>query len=380
MGIRELLRGGLVFSLALWSGWSAADTWPLPETMAYYSANARFRLTVEPAGFSGDVTAPSGTLEQRAVGGEWRVVWSRELVNLHAPASVMVADTGKYVVTFDNWGQLGHGDDVVVVYDAQHEVTASLGLDDFLPASLVRVLPRSSSSIWWGGDHHFSDDGDALMLEVAVPEAKGIPRAARHFRIRLDLASGKTTTVRDMDWTRALAASARLNAEQARQREIFEGPLVAPATNSRRGWRDYSREIHFRLDPEWPPSRHEAFLLWMPPDADFMGQVRSIRAMLSASRLPPWRSSASRRHGSQEAPTSLVFASPAPEVLANALVKEAATVRFGALEGWRVYVTCEPQDAGRLRMAFGRLGAVFVPIHPDQPIPQRPERIRQRQP
>jgi len=340
------------------------------------SENARFRLAIEPGSLSGETRAPSGTFEQRSDDGGWRRVWARPLVNLHAPVSAIVADAGDFVVTFDNWHSLGHGDDVVVVYGAQGAVVASLALDDFLPSDILQALPRSSSSIWWGGDHRFTDAGDAVMLEVAVPEVRGIPRAERHFRVRLDVATGKTTVVRDMDWIHAKAAAGRIIAMKAEQRQAFEAPLVAPAVNSRRTWQAYAREAHARLDPAWPPSDHELLVLRMPPDADYMGDVRSIRGMLGFSRQAGWRASDGRRRSWREAPTAFVFASPATGVLADALVKEAATLRFGALAGWRVYVTCEPRDHGRLRFALARLGAEFVPAGPDQAIPQRPERLR----
>lgn len=376
MPIRASLPGWLFLWLAFWSAPSAADTWRWPETKAYTSDGARFRLTVEPGRLSGERQSPSGTLEQRLPDGEWRRVWARPLVNLHAPVSAIVADAGDFVVTFDNWHSLGHGDDVVVVYDAQGGIVASLALGDFLPSAIVQAFPRSSSSIWWGGEHRFDGAGDAAVLEVAVPEVGGIPRAERHFRVRLDLATGTTEIVRDMDWIAALAATRRINALQARQRREFEAPLVAPAVNSRRAWQAYAREVHRRLDPSWPPSAHELLLLRMPPDADFMGEVRSIRGMLGFSRLADWRATDGRRQSWQEAPTAFVFASPAPGKLADALVTEAATLRSGSLAGWRVYATCEPRDQGRLRLALARLGAEFIPVGLDQPIPQRLERLR----
>lgn len=376
MQIRASLPGWLVLVFGLWSAPAAADTWPLPADKTYASDNAMFRLVVEPGSLSGERRAPSGSLEKRSRDGGWRRIWARPLVNLHAPVSAIVANAGDFVVTFDNWHSLGHGDDVVVVYDARGGVVASLALDDFLPSDIVQALPRSSSSIWWGGEHQFNDVGDAVMLEVAVPELRGIPRAERHFRVRLDLASGKTTVVRNMDWIYARAAAGRINAMQARQRQEFEAPLVAPAVNSRRAWQAYARDVHARLDPAWPPSDYEPLVLRMPPDADYMGDVRSIRGMLGFSRLAGWRASDGRRQSWREAPTAFVFASPATGVLADALVQEAATLRFGSLAGWRVYVTCGPRDHGRLRLTLARLGAEFIPIGLDQPIPQRPERLR----
>lgn len=46
--------------------------------------------------------------------------WTAPLSNRVAPVSALVSDSGRYVVTFDNWDQVGYGDDVVAVYDGSN--------------------------------------------------------------------------------------------------------------------------------------------------------------------------------------------------------------------------------------------------------------------
>lgn len=375
MNASKRLLAVMLLLLACSSGRVVADTWPLPETAVYASADARFRFIVVPGGFGAGASGPSGTLERQTNDGQWRTVWRISLVNRDAPVEALVADQGEFVVTFDNWHSRGIGDDVVVIYDVRGKVIASLGLGDMLPASIIEALPRSSSSIWWGGEHRFDANGKDLMLAVAVPGSTRLSRPDRYFHVRVTLASGKARIIRDADWTLALATSARVLARQQQQREAFEGPLRAPAIDSRRAWRDYSREVFLRMAPAWPPGRFERLLVRLPPDQDYMGDVRSIRGLLGYTR-PPRRHWPESRPSQWRAPiATMVFASPARAALADALVEEAATLGAGSLSGWRVYIVCEPRDAGRLRMALGRLGADVVAVDPNQPIPQRSERM-----
>ncbi|GAB2495038.1 hypothetical protein [Arenimonas alkanexedens] len=368
----------LLLLVACWSAQVMADSWPLAEIAVYRSANAGFRFTVVPGDLGAGAPGPSGTLARRGSDGQWETVWLAPLVNWYAPVEVLVADQGDFVVTFDNWASLGIGDDVVVIYDARGKVAASLGLDDILPTSIIEALPRSSSSIWWGGEHRFDASGKEVLLAVAVPGSPRLSRADRYFRVRVRLATGEVQVVRDMDWTHALAASARVRAKQRQEREVFERPLQSPAVDSRRSWRRYSWEVFLRMDPDWDAGRFESLLVRLPPDQDYLGDVRSIRGLLGYSRPggrrwpesppPRWRAPV----------TAMVFASPAPAALADVLVNEAATLGAGSLSGWRVYVVCEPRDAGRLRMALARLGADVIAVDPDTPIPQRAERLALR--
>lgn len=168
-----------------------ADSWFLPETETYLSADGDIRLTVvprrlesqlaffedkvkgqEPAGPAAGVSSEraGGTLERRLPNGEWSLVWRTSLLNDVAPVSALVANGGDYVVTFDNWHSIGYGDNVVVIYGPRGQVVRSLGLDDFLSPRQIETLPASISSIHWAKSRNLSADGQSLHLEIARPD------------------------------------------------------------------------------------------------------------------------------------------------------------------------------------------------------------------
>ena len=77
-------------------------------------------------------------------------IWSRFLINNHSPVRVFVSDSGKYVVTMDEWHSVGELP--VVVYGQRGELirvhsTDSLGLKDD-----VLQITITASSYWWNED------------------------------------------------------------------------------------------------------------------------------------------------------------------------------------------------------------------------------------
>lgn len=188
---------------------AGADSWVPPQTETYVSADGSHRLTVtprairgalpyfedkvegrEPAGQSpGGAREARALLERREADGRWREVWQRALPNDVAPVRALVADGGRYVATFDNWHSLGFGDNVVVIYGEAGRLIRSFRLDELLSDDEIERLPRSVSSIAWGGEHRFSADGTRLVLKIARP---GSGRSAlRYDDLEIDLPSGR---------------------------------------------------------------------------------------------------------------------------------------------------------------------------------------------
>lgn len=110
--------------LALFAFAVSADTWVPPSVRHYPSATGDHVFIVEPNLMPGaDGVVPKG----RLVTASGALVWERTLPNEVAPASALVSSDARFVVTFDNWGAVGHGPHVVVIYDAdgRHAVAVS---------------------------------------------------------------------------------------------------------------------------------------------------------------------------------------------------------------------------------------------------------------
>lgn len=169
-----------------------ADSWMLPGRKQYCSVNKQFCFVVFPKKLesqlkffqdksegkkdAGAVANSKGNFCQGGFfksGGDSQVrpLWSRQLVNEVAPVSALVSDSGKYVVTFDNWHTVGYGPDVVVIYGPEGKLIKQLGLEDFLSRDDMLRLRRSVSSIWWAGyepQHYVDESREVLVLRVEL--------------------------------------------------------------------------------------------------------------------------------------------------------------------------------------------------------------------
>src|SRR5262249_14324258 len=81
--------------------------------------------------------------------GQSRQLWERPLVNRISPVRAMIHDSGRFVVTLDEWH--GVGTDPVVIYGDRGELIARLSLADLGLENHPRIT-RSVSSYWWN-DH-----------------------------------------------------------------------------------------------------------------------------------------------------------------------------------------------------------------------------------
>lgn len=201
---------GVVFCA---TGVAEADEWVLPEpTISTFSRDGAFRFVVtpralksqldyyndavngiEPRGqLEGGNRVCTGRLERKTNSGEYELVWERPLVNDVAPVEVLVANTGNYVVTFDDWVSAGQGPNVVVIYDRVGTLVRRLALSDFLSPAEIDRLPRSLSSTFWGDGHYLSGDETVLVLRVVTEKTQRYrdPKA-KFAEKRIDLQTGK---------------------------------------------------------------------------------------------------------------------------------------------------------------------------------------------
>ena len=181
-----------LIAFALSASATLADRWMPPGHRSYQSQDGQFRFDVFPRVLSsaadywrdydrgphkrgqavGKQDVCTGQLEKRAADGSYAVVWKRELVNDVSPVTALVTSDGSHVVTFDNWHSEGYGADVVVIYGPEGTLVASFGLADLLSKEHFASLPRSVSSILWGGEHRFDETEQHLVLQVVAGKPK----------------------------------------------------------------------------------------------------------------------------------------------------------------------------------------------------------------
>lgn len=369
-----LARLALALLALSFSAAAAADSWVPPERKTYYSANRAYRLIVTPHipadrnlwPFTGRPRGPSarerahGMLQRRGARGGWIAQWRGPLRNPVMPVKVLVADSGRYFVTFDDWGGRGYGPNVLVIYDGAGRTIRALSILDLLPEHYVRTLPSSFSSISWGGRHGFSDDGQTLQLSIALPGESIFPGG--YFTHFVTLETGEPGARAGAEWDRAMAASAAwLVAERERRATYFAfmtEPIAPPRSNENERWQEYFDEVLPRL-VDGPVGVPMVILFRHPPGEDYVRWGGEPSAAL-LSRTPS---------------TYMMIASPDGAPLAPALAAIVAGKRPGWLRYSRLFIVAETEAWPELLRIMAPSGATLVRIDPTMPIPQRPGRF-----
>ena len=169
-------------------GTAAADSWALPDVKESHSPSGDFRVTVFPKTLSSqldyfsdqvegkeDPGAAEGVPENfaRAVlpkldtSGAFIPVSEFRLLNEVAPVTTLVADSGRWVVTLDNWHSVGYGSSVVVIYRQDGSVVQSFAIEDLLTEADVARLPRTVSSRYWRDSVEIDEATSELILTVS---------------------------------------------------------------------------------------------------------------------------------------------------------------------------------------------------------------------
>lgn len=187
-----------------------ADSWALPEPEKYYSESKQYYIEVvprqlesqlkyfqdkvankEPAGSKPGVKDNycKGIFYKRNATGGYEKVWENRLSNDVAPVKALVSNSGEYLVTFDNWHKIGDGDDVVVVYGPGGKMISKMGLADFISPNTP--LPRSVSSIYWGGKHYIDEKNLLLVLKVIDKWKGSIEEEPQYRDVKVSLKTGE---------------------------------------------------------------------------------------------------------------------------------------------------------------------------------------------
>jgi hypothetical protein len=353
-----------------------ADSWVPPHRTIYYSANRAVRLIVTPhvladrqqRPYFGEVRGPSaagaahGLLQRRNARARWIRQWEGPLRNQVMPVAALIADSGRYFVTFDDWGGTGTGPNVVVVYDGAGRVICALSLPDLVSEDYALTLWHTFASIFWGGDHRFSVDGERLVLEVASPHDE-MYQGGGPLTLDVVLATGRVSRPEGPAWENALAASARVRSEQrawaARRLSYMTDPLLGPVDGNREAWEAYLTEAYYRLFPG--PVHPTGWSLSRPGSPRYAEDRSFVASILRSPRNPS---------------VAILLASPDEEDLIGFLSETLGRVPRGSWRGNSLYIAAHDANWPRIAALIQPTGAVPAQIDPTEPIPQLPERLR----
>jgi len=188
----------------------------MPVQKEYLSENHKYKLIVTPSEyFSRPVSfweilfgslwifKPSHSqlpcvaqLYQLDQNSHFKLVWKKNLKNECTPVHALASNDGENVVTIDDWGSIGEGENVVVIYGKEGEFIKSYSLKDILAIKTVKdEIPdekniysyqyssyffppenssstqnvqfvRSITSTFWGNGHYIDNKNHKLVLLV----------------------------------------------------------------------------------------------------------------------------------------------------------------------------------------------------------------------
>lgn len=370
----------LIFVMAIASP-AVADSWPMPRAQMATSPDGQIRITIIPAPIDSQLAyfeteveaqssgkpverqAPLATVEHLDASDGWIARSTFPLANQIAPVDMLVSDDG-HLVTFDNWHSMGHGENVVVLYAPDGEITRSLSLADFLPENYIAALPMSVSSLHWRKEVAFSGGGRKVKIAVVIPHDGSRSREIVDFE--LDVSRGAIAPHNTSEWRlaeeKAALRLASIRASEEADLAFLRDPLVSPDTCETRDWYAYLREAFQRLTPDYLDNPIANTKVLFPPDHErFKNSLGWLREAIIDE---------ADRGG------DLAIAAPCSQ---PAMLETFAEVLFdieaGTLAQSNLFVATEKSYHERIRQLFASTGAELFLIDVDQPIAQRPERV-----
>ncbi len=191
---------------------ASADSWSLPEPTKYFSSNKKFYVEIVPRKLESQLEffddkvkgkEPAGSLKEakdnfckgffykQDGSGKYSKVWESRLSNDVAPVHALVSDSGEHVVSFDNWHSVGYGDNIVAIYGHGGKMVKKMSLPDIFPERMIARLPRSVSSIFWGGKHLIDEENNLLVLSVVSKWSGSFQDAPEYREVKINLMTGE---------------------------------------------------------------------------------------------------------------------------------------------------------------------------------------------
>jgi hypothetical protein len=145
---------------------ASADSWTSPTKREISSNNGKYVFVVTP--HTGWTIKPGHCLGAlyKVEDNKRTEVWSRNLINDVAPVEVFVADSGKYVVTMDEWHEVGKLP--VVIYNILGGLVYVHSTDTLGLKEDVQHIERTVSSYWWNQDSisFFGPDDKTFIIRL----------------------------------------------------------------------------------------------------------------------------------------------------------------------------------------------------------------------
>jgi hypothetical protein len=147
--------GALILTVFCASG-TEADDWPAAAAQNIFSESGRYFVRIVPGQSIGDSVGFAGATKGRYARGEfyarqpnrsYALVADVILENPVSPTDALVTNRG-YLVTFDNWHNLGYGT-VVAIYAPTGRTIRTFTLEQLYSEDRLERIPRSVSSRWW---------------------------------------------------------------------------------------------------------------------------------------------------------------------------------------------------------------------------------------
>jgi hypothetical protein len=169
-----------LLALVLGCAWGAsADSWPGPRSFAVFSESGGYFARFVPGDSVGDTAgfagAPRGRYATALLYGlqadrSYKLLHEVALPNPVSPVSALVSDEG-FVITFDNWHNLGVGK-VVAIHGPDGRLVRGYELAElYPPARLGRIRQSVSSRPWRCQPIHYVEPTE--QKRVYVPEVLG---------------------------------------------------------------------------------------------------------------------------------------------------------------------------------------------------------------
>ena len=128
-----------------------ADTWMAPSTQVIQSADGNVVVRIDPNLNRGKDKVPVRASVTRWDANTKSYLFVRDVTlrNPWRPVTVVITNDARFLVSFDDWFDVGTTDNAVVIYDLEKSSMQNYRLEDFLPEDFRKKLKRSISSVDW---------------------------------------------------------------------------------------------------------------------------------------------------------------------------------------------------------------------------------------